>query len=71
MDMKTIGATLRSLRNAKGVSLTTAAKDLEISATALSCYEHGTRIPRDKVKIRIADYYERSIAAIFYAENVH
>ena len=71
MDMKTIGATLRSLRDAKGVSLTTAAKDLEISVTALSCYEHGTRIPRDKVKIRIADYYERPIAAIFYAENVH
>ena len=71
MDMKQIGATLRMLRDQKGVSVVTAAKGLDVSVSSLSCYEHGTRIPRDKVKIRIAEYYGQPLTSIFYAENVH
>ena len=43
------------------------AKELGISTSALSMYENGERIPRDPIKIRIADYYKTPIQDIFFA----
>ncbi len=67
MDSKLIGIKLVELRKEKGKTTTEAAKDLGITVSALSNYESGIRIPRDTIKIRIADYYEKPIASIFYA----
>lgn len=66
MDSKLIGEILTDLRKEKGKTTTEAAKDLGITVSALSNYESGIRIPRDNIKIRIADYYNKPIAAIFY-----
>lgn len=41
------------------------AKALGISVSALSMYEQGNRIPRDEVKIRMAEYYGISIESLF------
>lgn len=41
------------------------AKALGISVSALSMYEQGNRIPRDEVKIRMADYYGITIEELF------
>lgn len=41
------------------------AKALGISVSALSMYEQGNRIPRDEIKIRMAEYYNISIEALF------
>lgn len=41
------------------------AKALGISVSALSMYEQGNRIPRDEVKIRMAEYYKISIESLF------
>ena len=41
------------------------AKALGISVSALSMYEQGNRIPRDEIKIRMAEYYAISIEALF------
>lgn len=41
------------------------AKALGISVSALSMYEQGKRIPRDEVKIRMADYYNISLESLF------
>ena len=41
------------------------AKALGISVSALSMYEQGNRIPRDEIKIRMAEYYGISIEALF------
>lgn len=41
------------------------AKALGISISALSMYEQGNRIPRDEVKIRMAEYYGISIESLF------
>lgn len=38
---------------------------LGISVSALSMYEQGNRIPRDEIKIRMAEYYGISIEALF------
>lgn len=66
MNSKLIGEILTDLRKEKGKTTTEAAKDLGITVSALSNYESGIRIPRDNIKIRIADYYDKPIAAIFY-----
>lgn len=71
MNSKLIGSILVSLRQEKGKSTVEAARDLGITTSALSNYENGIRIPRDNIKIRIADYYNRPIASIFYAQNAH
>lgn len=64
MDAKVIGARLRELRGSR--SLQEVADALEISVSALSMYENGERIPRDTIKIRIADYYKKPIHKIFF-----
>lgn len=41
------------------------AKALGISVSALSMYEQGNRIPRDEIKIRMAEYYGITIDSLF------
>ena len=69
VDAFEIGQNLIELRNGK--SQASVAKDLKISVSALSMYERGERIPRDPVKVRISNYYNRPIESIFFAKNNH
>ena len=71
MDVKKVGAVLRTLREQNNKSLDEAAADLEVSKSALAMYERGERVPRDGVKVRIARYYNQSIQSIFFAEGEH
>lgn len=71
MNSKRIGDTLKELRQKKGKTLEEASCDLDITPSALSNYENGIRIPRDTIKIRIAEYYNRSVATIFFAKDAH
>lgn len=41
------------------------AKALGISVSALSMYEQGNRIPRDEIKVKMAEYYDISIESLF------
>lgn len=45
----------------------TVAKAVGISISAISMYETGARIPRDEIKIRLADYYHKSVQELFFA----
>ena len=47
------------------------AEALGISKSALAMYELGERVPRDTIKCRIAKYYNRSVAYIFFNTKVH
>lgn len=47
------------------------AASLGISVSALSMYENGERIPRDEIKVRIANYYDSSIESIFFTTQCH
>ena len=40
--------------------------DLEISYSALQSYEMGARVPKDELKIKIANYYGVTVQSIFY-----
>ena len=65
MNRIEIGKKLIALRGNKSQAEVSGA--LGISPSALSMYEAGERVPRDEIKIRIADYYNQSIESIFFA----
>lgn len=61
-----IGTKLKALRAAKKVTQQQAADELEITKSALAMYERDVRVPRDEIKVRIADYYGETVQSIFY-----
>jgi transcriptional regulator with XRE-family HTH domain len=67
VDPKIIGARLRKLRTDRGWSMAYVARQLEIGYSSMISYEYGVRVPSDKVKVRIADFYGVSVESIFYA----
>lgn len=64
LNSKKIGSRLAELRGNKSQS--EVAKAVGISDSALSMYECGERIPRDSVKVRLAQYYEKTVQSIFF-----
>ena len=64
MDTKEIAKKLRELRGLSGRK--TVADSLGISVSALAMYECGKRIPRDEMKIKIADYFGKTVEEIFF-----
>ena len=64
MKEKTVGKRLRTLRGSR--SQQEVADAIGISQSAYANYEADLRIPRDKIKIRIAEYYKRSVATLFF-----
>lgn len=69
MKKETIARTLIQLRGNK--SRIEVAKDLGISVSALQMYENAQRIPKDEIKIKIANYYNCSVQSIFFAVDGH
>ena len=69
VDSKEMGKILRQLRGDKSVDKV--ATDLEISPSALRMYEDGERVPRDQIKVRICNYYNKSPISIFFAKDTH
>ena len=71
MGNETIGQRLKALRTEKKKTLNEVAGALNISPSALSMYECDQRVPRDNIKIAIADYYKKPIGKIFFVRNTH
>ena len=64
-DRKIIGERLRNLRGSSTIAEVSQA--CGISASALSMYESGERIPRDEIKIKLARFFKVKVEDIFYA----
>ena len=69
MNAKDIGERLLKLRGDR--SREDVAKAVGVSTSAMSMYENGERIPRDGIKINLANYYEKSVQEIFFDEKCH
>ena len=63
------GAKLRELRGSK--TQQEAAEGIGITKSALAMYERDERVPRDEVKVRIADYYGVSVLFLFFNGSEH
>ena len=64
MQPKVIGKRLLELRGEK--SQAEVAQAVGISDSALSMYECGERIPRDSVKVKLAQYYKTTVQKSFF-----
>ena len=71
MDPVQIGKTLKGLREQKGESAEELSTALNISASAVAMYETGKRVPRDEIKIRIAEHFVVPVESIFFPNKSH
>ena len=63
------GAKLKKLRGEKSQQET--ADGIGITKSSLAMYERDERIPRDEVKVRIANYFGVSISFLFFNQDEH
>lgn len=68
-DRIRMGKTLKELRGEK--TLSEVAKAVGVTTSSMSMYESGERIPRDQIKMALANYYGRSVSYIFFDEESH
>ena len=66
MNKGKIAERLIALRGSK--TQTEVAQAIGVTPSAYSMYENGERVPRDEIKKRIAEYYKKSVATIFFAD---
>lgn len=59
-----IGDTLKNLRGNK--TQVEIANALGITKSSWSMYERNERIPRDEIKIKIANYFDKSVQELFF-----
>lgn len=69
LDAKEIGERLIKIRGL--IPRDTVAKAVGISVSAISMYENGERIPRDAIKIKLAEFYGKSVQEIFFDSKCH
>lgn len=61
------GEKLKEMRGNKSQS--EVAAEIGITKSALAMYEQNKRRPRDEVKVRIAEYFGRSVSDIFFSDQ--
>jgi transcriptional regulator with XRE-family HTH domain len=64
-----IGMKLKTLRGEK--SLDEVAGAVGISKSALHMYEKDQRVPRDEIKVRLANFYGTTVGRLFFDQEVH
>lgn len=60
---------LKRLRTEKNESQEDTAKAAGVSLSSYKAYENGERIPRDEVKVRLAEHFGTTSQAIFFELN--
>ena len=45
------------------------AKQIGITKSSWSMYERGERVPRDEIKIRIANFFGKTVQEIFFGQQ--
>lgn len=63
------GEKLRLLRGSK--SQDEIAKEIGVTKSSWAMYERNERIPRDEVKIKIANFFGKSVQEIFFGNAEH
>jgi DNA-binding XRE family transcriptional regulator len=66
VEKKLIGERLRELRG--DISREQLAVALGVTSQAIFNYETGARIPSDEMKIKIANYFNRTVQEIFFSD---
>ena len=64
-----VGQKLKGLRGDK--SRDSVAMAVGISSSALGMYENNLRMPRDEIKVKLADYYGVTVQHLFFDHMCH
>ncbi len=64
MEASKIAAKLKELRGKK--TQAKVCEEMGIPQSTYAMYEVGKRIPSDEMKIKIANYYKKSVQSIFF-----
>lgn len=64
MNTLKIGNELKKLRGNK--TQEEIADAIGVSSAAIGMYERGKRIPRDEIKVKLANYFNASVESIFF-----
>jgi len=64
-DKAVVGERLKALRGSR--SQEEVANALGVTVMAVCLYEAGKRMPRDEIKVKLANYYKKSVTSLFYA----
>lgn len=68
---KTTGEKLRELREKKNLTQSEVAKAVGLSVSAIAMYELDERTPSDKIKVKLSNFFGKSVSYIFFAEKPH
>lgn len=69
--MSDYGVNIRKLREKSGISQLELSEIIGVSPSSITMYECGERVPRDAIKIKIANYFGVSVESIFFANTQH
>ena len=69
LDSAKIGSRLRKIRAERGETTEDVARSIGVTGSAITMYETGQRVPRDEIKIKIAEYFGVPIESIFFPVN--
>ncbi|KZD35264.1 helix-turn-helix transcriptional regulator [Bacillus cereus] len=69
MNKQLIAKNLVTLRGRK--TRGEVAESIGISVSTLQMYENGQRIPRDNIKVKLADFYGVTVQSIFFDSLQH
>ena len=58
---------LKMLREKKGKTQAEMAEIINVSQSSYNQYEAGLKVPRDDVKVRIAEYFGKTVQYIFFS----
>ncbi|HDR7871477.1 TPA: helix-turn-helix transcriptional regulator [Bacillus wiedmannii] len=64
MEKRKVAENLVSLRNGK--SREKVAEEIGISVSTLQMYENAKRIPKDSIKVKLANFYGVTVQSIFF-----
>jgi transcriptional regulator with XRE-family HTH domain len=68
MNRIKIGKRLLKLRTDKGLLQHQVAESIGVDKSTIGAYERGYRLPRDDVKVKLAEYYKVELSVLFYSE---
>lgn len=66
IDSQIIGARIKTLREEKKETMKELSRAIGTSESAIGMYEGGQRVPRDEIKIRLAEHFSVPVESIFF-----
>lgn len=71
MDAKLVGERIKKLRQEKKMSQQEFADAINVAYSTVSMYETGERIPRDQIKLAIANLFGVTVDYLFFGIDTH